>query len=277
MPSTPALSTDAVGSPLAATMIERRELRPHDVAIDISFCGICHSDIHQVKNEWGNATFPMVPGHEIAGVVTAVGSDVSRFSVGDRVGVGCMVDSCGECEYCLEGEEQFCTKPSVQTYNGRDYDGEPTFGGYSRQDRRQRPVRREHPRRPRAGRGRPAAVRRHHHLLAALRHWKVGPGTKVAIVGMGGLGHVAREDRRGDGRRGDGPEPDARQAGGRICASAPRHYHATSERSTFKELAARLRPDPQHGLGEPRPRTHICRCCASTASWSRSASRRSPT
>src|SRR6202041_196456 len=122
-----ALSAPSAGAPLHTTTIERRDLGEHDVLIDIKFCGICHSDIHQVKDEWGGSIFPMVPGHEIAGVVAAVGSAVEKLSVGDRVGVGCLVDSCEECEYCLAGEEQFCVKRAVPTYNGRDYDGEPTY------------------------------------------------------------------------------------------------------------------------------------------------------
>ncbi len=133
MAGTPALSAPSAGAPFEHTTIERRELGERDVLIDIKYCGICHSDIHQVKDEWGGSLFPMVPGHEIAGVVAAVGSAVSKVSIGDRVGVGCLVDSCEECEQCLAGEEQFCTKGSVLTYNGRGYDGEPTFGGYSRQ------------------------------------------------------------------------------------------------------------------------------------------------
>jgi uncharacterized zinc-type alcohol dehydrogenase-like protein len=133
MTSTAALSAPSAGAAFGKTTIERRGVRADDVQIDIEYCGICHSDVHQVRDEWGGSIFPMVPGHEIAGVVTAVGPDVERFSVGDRVGVGCMVDSCGECEYCAAGEEQFCVKGNVQTYNGREYDGTPTYGGYSRQ------------------------------------------------------------------------------------------------------------------------------------------------
>ncbi len=113
------------------TTIERRALRPHDILIDIKYSGICHSDIHSAFDEWGGGIFPMVPGHEIAGVVEAVGEEVTTFAVGDRVGVGCFVDSCGECEYCLNGDEQYCTKGVVQTYNNLDYDGNPTYGGYS--------------------------------------------------------------------------------------------------------------------------------------------------
>src|ERR1700742_2013331 len=112
--------------PLEPFKFDRREVGPHDVQIEIAYCGVCHSDIHQVKDEWGGSIFPMVPGHEIAGVVKAVGSGVRKFSEGDRVGVGCLVDSCGEGEYCQAGEEQFCVKRAVPTYNGRGYDGEPT-------------------------------------------------------------------------------------------------------------------------------------------------------
>ncbi len=236
MSRTAALSAPSAGAPLNATTIERRELRERDVLIDIKFCGICHSDIHQVKNEWGNSTFPMVPGHEIAGVVAAVGSGVSRFSAGDRVGVGCLVDSCGECEYCMAGEEQFCTRSAVPTYNGHDYDGEPTFGGYSRQivvtDRFVVKI-------PDSLELQDAAP-----LLCAgittytpLKHWNVGEGTKVAIVGMGGLGHVAVKIAAAMGAEVTvlSQTLGKREDGLRFGA---RHYHATSEKSTFSELAS---------------------------------------
>src|SRR6478672_5473034 len=189
MSRTAALSAASAGAPLQATTIETRELRDDDVLIDVTFAGICHSDIHQVREEWGPAIFPMVPGHEIAGVVSAVGSGVTRYQLGDRVGVGCMVDSCGECEYCKAGEEQFCTKGAVMTYNGEGYDGEKTKGGYSQQV-----VVSER-----------FAVRVPDDLdldVAApllcagittynpLKRWGAGPGKKVAVVGMGGLGHM---------------------------------------------------------------------------------------
>ena len=190
MAETRAIQTPSAGAPFEPTTIDRRDLRPDDVAIEIAFAGICHSDIHQARGEWGRATFPMVPGHEITGTVTAVGPAVERHAVGDRVGVGCFIDSCGECEYCAAGEEQYCTKGVVLTYNGHDYDGEPTYGGYSQaivvKDRFVVAI-------PDAIGLDVAAP-----LLCAgittfspLRHWKVGPGTRVAIVGMGGLGHVA--------------------------------------------------------------------------------------
>jgi uncharacterized zinc-type alcohol dehydrogenase-like protein len=132
MTQTEVIQTPGPGEPFERGVIERRELRPDDVAIDIAFAGICHSDIHQARDEWFPGTYPMVPGHEITGTVSAVGAEVEKYSVGDRVGVGCFVDSCGECEYCLRGDEQYCKRGPVVTYNGRDYDGEVTYGGYSR-------------------------------------------------------------------------------------------------------------------------------------------------
>ncbi|MEU4674362.1 NAD(P)-dependent alcohol dehydrogenase [Amycolatopsis sp. NPDC023774] len=187
--TTPAIAAPAAGQPLAPTTIVRRDLRPDDVLIDVAFAGICHSDIHQAKEDWGTAIFPMVPGHEIAGVVAAVGSGVTKYQVGDRVGVGCMVDSCGECEYCLAGVEQSCLKGNVPTYNGVGYDGENTYGGYSRQV-----VVKDHfVCRVPDGLGLDIAAP----LLCAgittyspLRQWHVGPGKKVAVVGLGGLGHL---------------------------------------------------------------------------------------
>lgn len=190
MTQTRALSTPGPSAPLAPTTIERRALRDDDILIDIAYAGICHSDIHQVREEWGTALFPMVPGHEIAGTVVQVGAGVTRFKVGDRVGVGCMVDSCGECEWCKNDQEQFCLKGNVPTYNGKNYDGEVALGGYSQQlvvterfaaripDNLELDV---------------AAP-----LLCAgittyspLKRWGAGPGRKVAVVGLGGLGHMA--------------------------------------------------------------------------------------
>ena len=235
MSSTPALSAPSEGAPFEATTIERRELGEHDVRIDIRFCGICHSDIHQVRNEWGVSIFPMVPGHEIAGVVSDVGAAVERFSAGDRVGVGCLVDSCSECEYCRAGEEQYCTKRAVETYNARGYDGEPTFGGYSRQivvsDRFVLSI-------PDSLELQDAAP-----LLCAgittyvpLKHWHVGEGTRVAVIGMGGLGHVGVQIAAAMGAEVTvlSQTLGKREDGLRFGA---RHYHATSERSTFRELA----------------------------------------
>lgn len=186
---TPALVAETAGASFVQRPVERRDLRPDDVLIDVKYAGICHSDIHQVREEWGSAIFPMVPGHEVAGVVAAVGSDVVGVKVGDRVGVGCMVDSCGVCEYCVAGYEQHCVKGAVMTYNGRGYDGEPTLGGYSQQlvvaERFACPI-------PDGIALDVAAP-----LLCAgittyspLRRWGVGAGSKVAVVGLGGLGHL---------------------------------------------------------------------------------------
>jgi uncharacterized zinc-type alcohol dehydrogenase-like protein len=235
MTATAALSAPSAGAPFDTTTIERRELGEDDVLIEIEFCGICHSDIHQVRDEWGGSIFPMVPGHEIAGVVAAVGPGVRRHAVGDRVGVGCLVDSCGECEQCRAGEEQFCVKSAVPTYNGREYDGEPTYGGYSRQIVvRERFVVRI----PDSIQLQDAAP-----LLCAgittyvpLKHWKIGPGSKVAVIGMGGLGHVGVQIAAAMGAEVTvlSQTLSKLQDGMRFGAKA---YHATSEPSTFKQLA----------------------------------------
>jgi uncharacterized zinc-type alcohol dehydrogenase-like protein len=175
---------------LKAFSFERRDPRAHDVAIDIQYCGVCHSDLHQVRDEWGRGMFPMVPGHEIVGKVTAVGSAVTKFKVGDSVGVGCMVDSCQECASCAEGLEQYCEKGMVGTYNSKERDGTVTQGGYSTKIVVQEKfVLKVDPKLPLAE----AAP-----LLCAgittyspLRHWKIGKGSKVGVMGLGGLGHMA--------------------------------------------------------------------------------------
>ncbi|MET4637299.1 NAD(P)-dependent alcohol dehydrogenase [Mycetocola sp. 2940] len=185
----PALVAASPGAAFERSTIERRNVGANDVQIDIAFAGICHSDIHQAREEWGAGIFPMVPGHEIAGIVTAVGADVTKHSVGDRVGIGCFVDSCRECDNCLAGEEQFCLKGNVATYNGREYTGENTHGGYSTQIVANENYVLSIP----EGIGLDEAAP----LLCAgittyspLKHWGAGPGKKVAIVGMGGLGHM---------------------------------------------------------------------------------------
>jgi uncharacterized zinc-type alcohol dehydrogenase-like protein len=178
-------------TPLAPFSFERRDPRENDVLIEISHCGVCHSDIHQVRNEWGNSIYPMVPGHEIVGRVKKVGPGVTKFKEGDLVGVGCMVDSCRECESCKHGEEQYCEKGNTGTYNAYERDGKTiSQGGYSSQivvD--QDFVLKVSDKLPIEG----VAP-----LLCAgittyspLRHWKVGKGHKVAVLGLGGLGHMA--------------------------------------------------------------------------------------
>jgi uncharacterized zinc-type alcohol dehydrogenase-like protein len=188
--TTPALLVHTAGQAFERGTVERRAVGPNDVLIDIVYAGICHSDIHQAREEWGRAIFPMVPGHEIAGIVTEVGSDVAKHAVGDRVGIGCFVDSCRECENCLAGEEQFCLKGNVATYNGRQYDGTPTYGGYSTQIVADENYVLHIP----DGIPLDSAAP----LLCAgittyspLRHWGAGPGKRVAVIGMGGLGHMA--------------------------------------------------------------------------------------
>lgn len=179
------------GASLAPFTFSRREPGPNDIRIDIRYCGICHSDVHQARDEWGGAIFPMVPGHEIVGTVTQVGARVKRFKVGDLAGVGCFVDSCRTCRPCKRGEEQFCDKHTAWTYNGTEMDEKtPTYGGYSTQivvD--QRYVLRM-PKKLRPDQAAP--------LLCAgittyspLRHWKVGKGDALAVIGLGGLGHMA--------------------------------------------------------------------------------------
>lgn len=187
--TTAAIVAESAGGPLVTRTIERRDLRDDDIVIDIAFAGICHSDIHQVRGEWHRSIFPMVPGHEIAGIVTAVGGKVTRHRIGDRVGVGCMVDSCGECAYCKDGEEQFCDKGAVMTYNGRGYDGVPTYGGYAKQLVVSERFAVKIP----EGIGLDEAAP----LLCAgittwtpLKRWGAGPGRQVAVVGLGGLGHM---------------------------------------------------------------------------------------
>jgi uncharacterized zinc-type alcohol dehydrogenase-like protein len=177
-------------APLAPFSFQRRALRRDDVRIEIQYCGVCHSDLHQSRNDWHNTVYPCIPGHEIVGKVTAVGPAVTRFKVGDQVAVGCLVDSCKQCSECREGREQYCVERATTTYNGKDrHTGEITFGGYSTHV----VVRDEFVLRMPAGLDPARAAP----LLCAgittyspLRHWKVGPGSRVAIVGLGGLGHM---------------------------------------------------------------------------------------
>ncbi|GAB3923375.1 NAD(P)-dependent alcohol dehydrogenase [Larkinella terrae] len=178
-------------SPLAPFQFERRDLKPHDVQFDILYCGVCHSDLHQIRDEWGGSIYPMVPGHEIVGRVTKVGAQVTKFNVGDLAAVGCMVDSCRQCENCREGLEQYCLKGNSQTYNGREQDGKtPTFGGYSNL----MVVHEDFALHISESLDLAAVAP----LLCAgittyspLRHWKVGKGHRVAVLGLGGLGHMA--------------------------------------------------------------------------------------
>lgn len=185
-----AFGTAAPEADLKEMSVERRAVTAKDVEIEILYCGVCHSDLHTARNEWGGTVYPNVPGHEIVGRITKVGEGVTKFKVGDLAGVGCMVDSCRECESCKEGLEQYCENGNVQTYNGHDkHLNKQTFGGYS-----ERVVVDEDFVLRIPENLDPAATAP---LLCAgittyspLRHWNVGPGKKVGIVGIGGLGHM---------------------------------------------------------------------------------------
>jgi len=234
MPHVKGYAAPAVNAPLAPYSFERRELREHDVAIDIHFCGICHSDIHQVRDEWGGSIFPMVPGHEIAGIVTSVGSKVKKYKVGDKVGVGCFVDSCRHCGQCTKGLEQYCTEGLVLTYNGREHDGTPTMGGYS-----DRIVVDENyvlrlPENLPLDACAPllcAGIT----LYSPLKHWHAGPGKKVAIIGLGGLGHMGVKLAHALGAKVTVLSQSLRKQedGKRLGAD---HFYATSDPETFKKL-----------------------------------------
>ena len=174
---------------LAPWTFERRDVGPHDVQIEIQYCGVCHSDLHQIKNDWFPGLFHMVPGHEIVGKITATGDHVKKFKTGEIAGVGCLVDSCRTCENCKEGLEQYCLNGGVQTYNNKDKQGQPTYGGYSNNI----VVHEDFVLRISEKLSLPAVAP----LLCAgittyspLRHWKVGKGHKLAVLGLGGLGHM---------------------------------------------------------------------------------------
>jgi len=230
-----AYAASSATDPLVPATVERRDVGPLDVLIEIKFAGICHSDIHMTRGEWGPARYPLTVGHEIVGVVAEIGSDVTKHAVGDRVGVGCMVNSCRECANCLAGEEQYCLNGNIGTYGSRDLDGTITQGGYS-----SHVVVDEHfvlsvPESIDFAAAAP--------LLCAgittyspLRHWGAGPGKKVAVVGMGGLGHMAVKFAHAMGAEVTvlsqtlSKEVD----GKRLGADG---YYATSDPQTFTTLA----------------------------------------
>ncbi len=226
-------------SPLAPFQVERRDAGLHDVQIEIAYCGICHSDLHQVRNEWGNSTYPMVPGHEIVGRVTAVGAHVKGFKVGDLAGVGCLVDSCRACPSCQRHLEQFCEKGAAFSYNGTEMDRTtPTYGGYSSSVVVDEAFTLKiSPKLDLAA----AAP-----LLCAgittyspLRHWKTKKGDKVGVVGLGGLGHMAVKLAAAMGAEvtmlstSKAKETDARKLGAH-------HFGLTSDDTTFKKLAGQF-------------------------------------
>ncbi|WP_369252766.1 NAD(P)-dependent alcohol dehydrogenase [Geodermatophilus amargosae] len=233
-----AYAAPAAGRPLAPTTVERRDVGPDDVLIEIEYAGICHSDIHTVNGDWGPQPFPVVPGHEIVGVVTEVGPRVTRHRVGDRVGVGCMVDSCGECASCRNGDEQYCLDGMVPTYAGTDRDGSTTQGGYSTHV----VVDADFVLRVPDGIDPAAAAP----LLCAgittyspLRRWGAGPGRRVAVVGLGGLGHMAVTLASAMGAEVTvlSQSLEKQEDGLRLGADS---YFATTDPDTFARLAGRF-------------------------------------
>ena len=214
--------------------IERRDLGPHDVLIEIRYAGVCHSDIHTVRGEWGAVPYPLTVGHEIVGVVTEVGAEATRHTVGDRVGVGCMVNSCRECANCRAGQEQYCLNGNTPTYAGVDRDGTVTQGGYSTHIVVDEDFVLRIPQNIPYEKAAP--------LLCAgittyspLSHWKAGPGTRVAVVGMGGLGHMAVKIAAALGAEVTVLSQSlAKKDDGR--AFGAEHYYATKDPVTFETL-----------------------------------------
>jgi uncharacterized zinc-type alcohol dehydrogenase-like protein len=236
MPKTAAYGARTAKEPIAPLTIDRRDPGPRDVAIDILFCGVCHSDVHQARDEWGGATFPMVPGHEIVGRVVAVGRDVKKFAVGDIAGIGCLVDSCRTCDACKQGFEQFCAKGPAFTYNGTEMDRRtPTFGGYSKHIVCTEDFVLKVPATLDPARAAP--------LLCAgittyspLRQWNCKRGDRVGVVGLGGLGHMAVKLAKSMGAEvtvlstSRSKEPDAKRLGADGFA-------VTRDDATFDRLA----------------------------------------
>lgn len=226
-------------SKLKPFSIHRRNPKDTDVLIEIKYCGVCHSDVHQARDEWGGSIFPMVPGHEIVGVVKEVGPKVKKYKVGDKVGVGCMVDSCQHCPECNKGFEQFCHEGSTLTYNGLERDGEtPTYGGYSSHIT----VREEFVVKIPDSMPLDATAP----LLCAgittyspLRHWNAGPGKRVAVMGLGGLGHMAVKIAHAMGAEvsvlshSESKKEDALKFGAD-------HFYSTKKEEVFTELASRF-------------------------------------
>lgn len=230
-----ARATFSSEGPFQLTTIERRDLQPQDVLIEIKYSGICHSDIHTARGEWGPVNYPLVPGHEIAGIVTEVGSEVTKYAVGDRVGVGCMVDSCRECDNCRKGEEQYCLKGNTGTYAAVDRYGQYTQGGYSTHI----VVTEDFVVRIPDSIGLDVAAP----LLCAgittyspLRHWGAAPGKRIAVVGLGGLGHMAVKLAHAMGAEVTVLSQSLKKKEDGLQLGAD-HYYATSDPETFKTLA----------------------------------------
>jgi alcohol dehydrogenase (NADP+) len=230
-----AYAAPAAAQPLVPTVIERRDVGPNDVLIEIKYAGICHSDIHTVNGDWGPQPYPLVPGHEIVGIVAQVGADVTRHQPGDRVGVGCIVNSCGECTNCRNGDEQYCLAGMVATYGSTDRDGTVTQGGYSTHV----VVDADYVLSVPDGIDFTAAAP----LLCAgittyspLRRWGAGPGKKVAIVGLGGLGHMAVKIAHAMGAEVTVLSQSLKKQEDGLRLGADQYY-ATSDPATFEQLA----------------------------------------
>jgi len=238
LPTINAYAAPSAKGALVPTVIETREVGPADVRIAIAFAGICHSDIHTVRDEWGKAQYPVVPGHEISGTVAEIGSAVTKYKVGDRVGVGCFVDSCRECEPCLQGDEQYCDKGMVGTYNAVGRDGKVTTGGYAQE------VVVDENYVLRIPEGLPLDVAAP--LLCAgittyspLRHWNTGPGTRVAIIGLGGLGHMGVKIAHAMGAEVSVISQSLKKMEDGLRLGA-QNYYATDNPDTFSELRGKF-------------------------------------
>jgi len=222
-------------APLTPYSFERREPGANDVVVDISYCGICHTDIHQVGDEWGGSIFPMVPGHEITGVVSQVGPKVTRYKVGDRVGVGCFVNSCRQCEPCRKNLEQYCLGGMSTTYNGFERDGKtPTQGGYSNKIVVDENYVLKIPDSLPLDKTAPllcAGIT----LYSPLMHWKAGPGKKVAIIGLGGIGHMGVKIAHALGAEVSvlSHSLKKQEDGKKLGAD---YFYATSDPATFEKL-----------------------------------------
>jgi uncharacterized zinc-type alcohol dehydrogenase-like protein len=230
-----AYGAPAAGEPLVPMQIQRRDVGANDVLIDIKYAGICHSDIHTVRGDWGPQPFPVVPGHEIVGVVAEVGQDVTKHQLGDRVGVGCFVNSCRECVNCRNGDEQYCLTAGVPTYAGTDRDGTVTQGGYSTHVVVDADYVLSVPESIDFASAAP--------LLCAgittyspLRHWGAGPGKKVAIVGLGGLGHMGVKIANALGAKVTVLSQSLKKQEDGLRLGA-KHYYATGDPDTFEHLA----------------------------------------
>jgi alcohol dehydrogenase (NADP+) len=230
-----ALSVPRAGAPFDAVTITRRDLGATDVLIDIAYTGVCHSDVHMARDDWGYSVFPMVPGHEITGIVSAVGAGVTRYAVGDRVAVGNIIDSCRACDYCRSGRQQYCRRGNVGAYNSADGDAVTAAGGFSEKIVVDQDFVLGVPQAMDMAAAAPLLCGGIT-MYSALRHWKVGPGTRVAIAGMGGLGHLGVKMAAAMGAdvsvlsRTLANEQDGRRFGAA-------HYHAMSEEGMPGKLA----------------------------------------